>query len=495
VERRWHYHPHIKTGSVWAIAKRMRFDKRFFEKHQTILLQLARSKWTRWLLGLHKLPKELKDKHLVRITPNSIHWVKKLNKRNKPVLQAAFFTRPRFAEALEYSFSPFAYFAAGWHRAPQFSPIGAIGLLVTLLIPKLGVFGVFGTVTDFYAGSGNGIVGYSNATFSTARNAADGNSVTNNPSTQDNYFQCYLTGGNYIITRAFYPIDTSALTSGAIVSAATMNYYWVSNTNVNSVGNVLVSTSQASNSTLANADYDQIGTTDFGRKAWSSHSSGAMNLIDLNASGIAAISLTGTTKIGIINTRDFDNSAPTGNNYSATRFAAYTGTGSDPYLQVTYTNATIVTPSARSVAAALQTPTLRVDRRFSVSNLSIASAVQAPTVSIKKVVSPNAISVATTLQTPTFTGSRIVSVSQVATSATLQSPTVSGGTGVAVNTLAVTAAVQAPTLVFSWGVFPDVIEVKTDLLNLFTLWNRETLQTASWGSISDPPSDWTQEVM
>lgn len=464
----------------------MRFDKTFFEKHQSVLLRLARSKWTRWLLGLHKLPKELKDKSLVQITPNSIHWVKKLNKCNKPVLQAAFFTRPRFAEALEYSFSPFAYFAAGWHRAPQFSPIGAIGLLATLLIPKLGVFGFFGTVTDFYAGSGNGIVGYSNATFSTARTAADGNTTTNNPSAQDNYFQCYLTGGTYFITRAFYPVDTSALTSGAVISAATMNYYWVSNTNVDSVGNVLVSTSQASNTTLANADYDQIGTTDFGRKAWSSHSSDAMNLIDLNASGIAAINLTGTTKIGIINTRDFDNSAPTGNNYSATRFAAYTGTSSDPYLQVTYTNATIVTPSALSLTASVQAPTIVRSLNTSPSALSLTASVQSPAYSTNDSYSPSALSLALTLETPVISAGCAVFPSAVSLAISTSAPSLSLGGSVSPSALSLSTSVLSPSFLFGQTVFPSVLAINVALKTINARWNPRTKPSSSWTDRTQP---------
>lgn len=313
------------------------FDVKFFEKHQEAILFCANKPFLSWLLGMNRLPEALKGKFICKISPNAIHWVDHKNKKGIPTFRGAFFTSPRFAEALAFNLSPFVYVQGKRTSSFQFSPVGFLGMLLVALVPKFGFLGFIGTTTNYSVGTGCGYVGYSNASFSTARSAADGNATGNNPSSEDNYFQCYFFGGTYYMNREFYPTDTSGLTAGANISAASLNYYWAAATNVDGVGNVVVSTTQASTSTLANADYDQIGTTDFGRKAWSSHTGSAMNLIDLNASGIAAISKTGTTKIGIINTRDFDNSAPTGNNYSATRFQAYTGSGSDPYIAVTYT--------------------------------------------------------------------------------------------------------------------------------------------------------------
>ena len=99
-----------------------------------------------------------------------------------------------------------------------------------------------------------------------------------------------------------------------------------------------------SNTALADADLTQVGSTVFTDApiAYSSLSTSAYNTMALNASGLAAISLTGITKLASRNkNKDADNSAPAWASnlfaYLVVDTADFSGTSSDPKLVVTYT--------------------------------------------------------------------------------------------------------------------------------------------------------------
>lgn len=148
----------------------------------------------------------------------------------------------------------------------------------------------------------------------------------------------------YTITRFFTLFDTSALGSGATISAATWSVAANGGTkaNADSQDIDLVSSNPASNTSIAGDDYDQVGTTVYGSLAVSSwvDTNNTYNNISLNASGLAAISKTGITKFAARLSRDTDNTAPTGNGYVGGYMADNTGTSSDPKLVITYTGAT-----------------------------------------------------------------------------------------------------------------------------------------------------------
>lgn len=471
----------------------MRFDKNFFEKHQTLLLKITNSPWLSWLLGLNRLPEGLRGKKICKISPNSIHWSKGRNKKGVPTFQAAFFTAPRFAEALAFNLSPFVYFNS--LRVPkfQFSPVGVFGMIVAALVPKIGFLGFIGTTTTFYAGSGNGWVYVATGTvWATERARGTGDGASVNPSSTDNYFQCYKAGSTYIIGHNFYPADTSALTSGVIVDSASLNYYYSPTTNVNGVGNVVVATSQASTSTLATTDFGSVGSTDFGRKLWSAHSSNAMNLIDLNASGLAAISLTGVTKIGIRNTRDFDDSAPTGNNYAGTRFAAYTGTTSDPYYSITYSlAATIVTPSALTLTAALQAPTVIRSDTESPSTLALALTLNTPSLKTDDSFAPSAQALTLTLQTPDILAGKIATPDALTLTSAVLAPSLGLGRGVSVSAVSLTSAVQSVTFVLGRTVLPSALALTLTLETIAGRWNNRVKPTSIWTDRTPPTTNWS----
>ena len=154
-----------------------------------------------------------------------------------------------------------------------------------------------------------------------------------------------LGGGDYAINRGFTLFDTSALTSSATISAATASLYVTSKVNSDDDGDDwinLVSSNPASNTALVTGDFDQCGDaidnpTEFStRLDIGSIAAGAYNDWALNASGLAAISKTGVTKLGWREGHDCIDSAPLANDRIDASSAEGAG-AQRPKLVVTYT--------------------------------------------------------------------------------------------------------------------------------------------------------------
>lgn len=494
----------------------MRFDKSFFEKHQKILLKLARSKWTRWLLGLHRTADGIKDivDDIQKITPSSIHTSKLVLKDGQLIRQwtSANFTRPRFAEALTYNLYPVVSFLARDKKTLvwRVSPVGAIALLIVPFIPKLGFIGFVGTTTDFSAGSGDGIVYYAGAAnnlWATFRDATDGAGSSTTTTDGNDGSQAgspnIFTDGNtrYAGSRAFFPIDTSALTSGAVVSSASLFLCSDANASRNTYANNAVEVTEStvtSDTALTTADFNNWGSTKWatGIMHDSLAASGNFNEFVLNSTGYGAINKTGFSKYCVRYAYDVDNSAPglgAGRRIVASfRFSEYSGTSSDPYLRVVYTNATIVTPSALSLTATIQSPTVRYDNILSVSALSLTTALEAVTTLIKQSVFPDALALTATINAPSLRFDNIFSVSQLTLTAAIHAPAVTTGTVVAIaSALALTMAVYVPTFVIGWTVFPDTLTLTATLQLIAASWNPRTKPSSSWTNRTKPTTPWT----
>lgn len=340
----------------------MQFDKAFFEKHQKGLLSLASHRFTRWLLGLNRLPKDLEDKKLIRITPSSIHW-----RREDGQCEMASFTRPRFAEALAFNLHPFCAFVSRdkARMVWRFSPVGALLMVLMALHPSVGFLGFAATTTDFVSGSGDGDV-YKNdagdSAYATWRDAATGQvaSTTSTTSTGSGSTAspAILRNGSgfYGGGRAFIPIDTSALTSGAMISAASLFLCSESKSRVTYANNNIEITESTvvSNTALATSDWNKFNDTKWatGILHDSLASAGSFNEFVLNATGYGAINKTGYSKYCVRYAFDVDNSAPglvVGSQiYFEFRLSEYSGSSSDPYLRVVYTVSVIVNPTAET---------------------------------------------------------------------------------------------------------------------------------------------------
>lgn len=173
-----------------------------------------------------------------------------------------------------------------------------------------------------------------NETYSTKRDAADGTSAF--PSGVDDtgsgeVVAIFAHGTNANrwnrLNRSFYLFDTSSLDDNANISSAILKVWFVSKADDFTSSLSVVTTTPASNTDIATADYDQFGTTkQAADTALSAISTGAYTSISLNGTGIGNISKTGITKFGLRLTSDTDNSEPT---WGASQQAYLTGNFAD----------------------------------------------------------------------------------------------------------------------------------------------------------------------
>lgn len=489
----------------------MRFDKNFFEKHQSTLLRLARSKWTRWLFGLNRMSDTAKDvvDDIQKITPASIHTSKLVLKNGQMIREwtSINFTRPRFQEALVYNLHPFVSFFGRDRKTIiwRLSPVGALALLIAPFIPKLGFLGFIGTVTDFAAGSGDGIVGFwgtADNSWATWRDAATGNinNTTNTTGNDGNLGDSPNIGvdGNtrYGGTRLFIPVDTSGIPDTDAVTAASLflcsdagatRATWADN-NVEITESTVVS-----NTALANADFDLWGSTKWATGI--AHSalaaSGTFNEFVLNSTGYGAINKTGFSKYCVRFAYDVDNSAPalgSGRRIVASfRLSEYSGTSSDPYLRVTHaTAATIVTPSALTLTSAVLAPTVVITDSVTPSALAITLTLNAPSLKTDDSFAPSALALTLTLQTPTVLGGKIATPSALALTSAVLAPTFSLGRTAPVSAVALTSAVYGVTFVLGQTVSPSPLELALTLKLIAGRWNNRVKPTSTWTNRTRP---------
>jgi hypothetical protein len=159
--------------------------------------------------------------------------------------------------------------------------------------------------------------------------------------------------------RFYTPFDTSSISSGSTITAASLNVYVTAKVNNNNDGTdyaTVVRTSQTTHSILQGGDYDLIGTAegvDSGqRKDITSITTSAYLVFTINATGQGWIAksgqasncsaTTGITCLGVREGHDNTGSEPasnaTGNSVTFST-SENTGTTQDPYLSVTYTPA------------------------------------------------------------------------------------------------------------------------------------------------------------
>jgi hypothetical protein len=171
-------------------------------------------------------------------------------------------------------------------------------------------------------------------------------------------------GAVYGVTRGYLYFDTSPL-SGYVITAATVDLY-VMNKLSDDADSIQIQSGMPTypHDPLEVGDYDltnYAADTNCGVKAISTFTNNVYNSISLDASGIAQINTTGTTKFILRTLGDINNTAPTGDNYLS--FYTYEqGVGYKPRLVVTFTP---TAPAIISVAASnVATETARLNSQI-----------------------------------------------------------------------------------------------------------------------------------
>ena len=152
------------------------------------------------------------------------------------------------------------------------------------------------------------------------------------------YLFARLLSGSYSIEVDFLTVDTSALTSGVTISAATHYQYVSSKAGTSSPAWNICSSTHTDTPVIG--DFALRGATLYSIAiAQASITTSAYDSWVFNATGLAAISKTGLTKYCLREVNyDLANTAPTtdSNTYIAISMISATGTSQDPYIAVTY---------------------------------------------------------------------------------------------------------------------------------------------------------------
>lgn len=325
------------------------FNKEWFLKHQDKLVRLLRFKFFRRALRIDT------NAPIIQILPNS-YTIYDGYKNGEYQFKTQFRIHNKYSK---WIYNSFKYIWWSMHIWDIFADVA---------IPKLS-FG-FSTLGPLYPDADpetstvDGQIVYqgTNVTWATIHDAADGTSASDSATFANMALISSGTTSNRYsnLYRGMTLFDTSALPDAATISAAVLQMWGRAKANGLGTPSVNVySANPASNTALAAADYDQIGTTAYATAisyaSWSDTDT-AYNSFNFNATGIAAISKTGISKFGIREaTFDVANSAPTWASEQESgfrsRWAEDTGGDKDPAFTVTYSVSSLKTIQGLAVAS------------------------------------------------------------------------------------------------------------------------------------------------
>ncbi len=207
------------------------------------------------------------------------------------------------------------------------------------------------TTVSFFPQAGDGMVtSNASATWATIHDGTTGSAAAATATTF-NVDSGKSSSTNYKIERGFLAFDTSSLPDNAVISSAKLKLIPNSKLNNDNDGDDWITVTQgtqASPTTLGTADYNKAGLATLPvegiynteRKDITNITTGLYLAFNLNPTGKTWISTTGSTLLGLREGHDAINSAFTGTSgqYDQVIFRSgeYTGTTSDPVLEVTY---------------------------------------------------------------------------------------------------------------------------------------------------------------
>jgi hypothetical protein len=306
------------------------FDKRWFAKHQNILLFLLNtpllSIWFRHTIGISYKGK------IDAIHPNAFFVIKGNDTK------AFFLSHDGYSKQLVRKFKYLWLALHSWDMATKIPALN-LGYDSLTANPRADTT----APTD-----GKIMLETSNSTWAALRDATDGSGV--NIDAHDYESQVGVTSGTSTdrwnnIYRAYYGFDTSAMGAGAIASEILFSICAGDGKgNTFSAGSNIDLVGYAGADPGTTADFDQFGTTVFDTKAYADYSeatSTTRNQWTCNASGLANIVPTGITYYALRMAWDTSNTPPTWESNKACRIypmsADHAGTDYDPLLTVTYT--------------------------------------------------------------------------------------------------------------------------------------------------------------
>jgi hypothetical protein len=315
----------------------MVFDKKWFADKQKYLLWFTNTSYGRDLLHINSRRSSV-DGKIVNITPNSITW------REDKKYATEFRTNDKFGRRLYYSALPL------WKALHNFDIN-----IANVLAPRWNLgFDSLTAYPDAHPETttidGRVIKNGADLTFAGIV-AAAGNACDPEAAEGGIFIQANTVSAHYqTMCRAIALFDTSSLSNATAIKTAILSFAGATAdlgaTKANNLGSpdwTIAASTPASNTAIANSDYEQTGSTSFGSIAYADWSASADTYNDctLNATGLAAVSKTSVSKFS--GKFSWDVSGTFGGSWSSNaasgfsiNFADTAGTTYDPKLVVTY---------------------------------------------------------------------------------------------------------------------------------------------------------------
>jgi len=322
-----------KTGQGTIV-----FGIEWFEKHQKGLLWLCNHPilkyWFRLILRIHRDVKF--SQRIAQIQPNNYKVVLGVffeNKQLKSKIRADFRTHNKFSARLYHAFKPIWW---------------CMHFLDWICLDDLDYSFGFSTLTTYPATGGgttcDGIVRRSGVDQTFADIIAGAGTSTSTALCQVQNRASGTTDQFDILDRNIATFETN-IGSGVTITSLVISPWGTAK--VNDLGGtmnlVVVSATPASDSSLANADYGQLGSISFGSVTYADYvaTDSAYTDITLNASGIANINMTTISRFGFKTSDDFNGTfSGTWSNGASNRFgwrpSSTAGTSNDMKLVIVY---------------------------------------------------------------------------------------------------------------------------------------------------------------
>lgn len=252
------------------------FNKQWFEKHQEFLVRFANNFVGKLIFGFYLNQTKI-DNKIVKISPNSVHWLQKKTKK-KVFLKAEFLADNQYSDRLKTFFYPILL------------PIHLWDIFIANVFLPAWNFGLDTLEVNSNSG-GDGAVALTNNTYATVHDAASGATLYDTQ-TDVQVGQCSYAAPTYYFSRGYFPFDTSAIGVGPTITSAVLSLYITDYHNADTTNSVIVLSTQTSNTALALGDYSKLGTTNGGQIS-NALTIGAYANITLNATGLSWISQIG----------------------------------------------------------------------------------------------------------------------------------------------------------------------------------------------------------
>ena len=314
---------HGKHWYLWhpddiGTAKPMN-EVEWFKAFQPLLLRVVNSGYGRQLMGIDA---DLPTIH--KVYKNALHCYLGEGK-----WWAEFRVGAKWANVIRYRWPEFKRFARFFYDLPNFfTMLNMNGILVPAHATD-----TFYPDADTESTSVDGWAKGSGSDWPTNHGSAGTGAQDNGPSVGvdiSNFDDIY---------RGLVVHDTSSLGAGSTVTSAFLSLHYDVIENPDSESVDVVSSAPASNTAIVAGDYDSLDTTAHAtRITVASLTSGDYEVRNLNATGVAAIGVTGTYKSGHRLSKDTDDTGPEASNTNRAHFSSAdeAGVTDDPKLVVTH---------------------------------------------------------------------------------------------------------------------------------------------------------------